>query len=127
MCCLVLLARRTFITYYAIGLIAKRISIRYTRVQSPGAYLRIKMMQRMYKLALILALLSIVSTYRLVPRNNGIEVPCSRCDIDKLHPFTIKTLAPVCGPCGDLYGTGMEYCCMCHKVFFDKCINAAGK
>ena len=45
------------------------------------------------------------------------KLPCEKCDINKIHPWGIKMMSPICGPCGDIYGLGYEYCCMCHEHF----------
>ncbi|XP_052797551.1 uncharacterized protein LOC128229772 [Mya arenaria] len=79
------------------------------------------------KFAVMVVLLGYAASYRLVTRNERPVLPCERCDTGTIHPYTIKTLAPVCAACGDLYGPGYEYCCICHETFFEKCVSAAGR
>lgn len=51
-------------------------------------------------------------------------LPCEKCDLEELHPWKIKLMSPICGPCGDLFGLGYEYCCMCHEDFRLSCDEA---
>jgi len=81
----------------------------------------------MLRLIVGVALLGYVTCYRMAPKDTMLDLPCEKCDITMVAPKTIRTLAPVCAACGDLYGPGFEHCCLCHEAFFDKCWNAAGR
>ncbi|KAK3587388.1 hypothetical protein CHS0354_028765 [Potamilus streckersoni] len=75
----------------------------------------------MYLLALMLVLLSIISCHAVTYTEEDTLIPCKPCDLEIIHPWIIKKYSPTCGPCGDLFGVGYEYCCICDTEFRKKC------
>ena len=72
---------------------------------------------------LVLVTLVTIVTISAYP-NRLPKLPCEKCDTDLIHPWRIKMMSPICGPCGDLFGLGYEYCCICHEDFRLSCDEA---
>lgn len=54
-------------------------------------------------------------------------LPCEPCEHDDLPLWHFKKMSPICGPCGQLFGTEFEYCCMCDPIVRKDCEDALRK
>lgn len=55
--------------------------------------------------------------------SGGSTVPCKSCEIDD-DMLLEKRL--VCSKCGDMFRNGIEQCCYCDHMLYDKCLLTTG-
>ena len=56
----------------------------------------------------------------------GDSLYCHHCEVDLIMKNVPMEVTYVCSSCGDMYGAGFEYCCLCDPYVFYACELALG-